>query len=133
MHTPDQARELWCPMVRIARHEVTEQRQLVNAESGMELVNEQHHIVGGVNHDALSGNNKRMAADHQPLASCRCIADKCGMWRWVPVTTTHGELRIEKKQVALVPFGSEMRSFEVTVQVPDAPTHGYCGLAGRPV
>lgn len=81
MHTIEEANRLWCPMVRIARHEVTEQRQLVNAQTSLELVNEQHHIVGGVNHDALGGS-KRMAADHQPLASCLCIADKCAMWRW---------------------------------------------------
>lgn len=75
MHTPDQARELWCPMVRIARHEVTEQDRPV--AGGIRHLTEQHHIVGGCNTDALG----RMRVP----ASCGCIADKCAMWRWAPV------------------------------------------------
>lgn len=117
MHTPDQARELWCPMVRIARHEVTEQRQLAGS-NGLELVSQQHHIVAGVNHDALGGS-KRLAADHQPLASCRCIAEKCGMWRWVTVRDPSAPERSNSvmcdKPVPMVRNGT-----------------GYCGLSGRP-
>ncbi len=116
MHTPDQARELWCPMVRIARHEVTEQR--TPDGYGDAFVKHQDHIVGGVNHDALSGNNKRMAADHQPLASCRCIADKCGMWRWAGMTD------LDKMELA----DGTVSSAELLRR----PLKGYCGLAGRP-
>lgn len=74
MHTPTEAADLWCPMVRIARYEVTEHRK--PALSGMELVTEQHHIVAGCNTDALGRN--------RVPSSCRCISDKCAMWRWAP-------------------------------------------------
>lgn len=63
MHTADQAKELWCPMIRIARRE-TEQ------PSGGGRID----VVGGCNSDALGKT--------RVPASCRCIADKCGMWRW---------------------------------------------------
>lgn len=54
-----EARELWCPMVRIAR---------------IETVSEMDVIVGGCNADALG----RIRVP----ASCRCVASKCAMWRW---------------------------------------------------
>lgn len=63
MHTPDQARELWCPMVRIARDETT------GDDHG-------RTIVAGCNTDALGGL--------RVPNSCRCIADQCAMWRWAP-------------------------------------------------
>lgn len=101
MHTADQARELWCPMVRIARHEFYERD-----ESGHGHITSHQVIVGGCNTDALgvgNGEPRRMSRDHKPLASCRCIADKCAMWRWDTRSTG--------------PF--------------DDPV-GYCGLAGSP-
>ena len=64
MHTPEQAKALWCPMVRIARREV----ELYGRSEG------QQHVVGGCNTDALEGT--------RVPASCRCIAAECAMWRW---------------------------------------------------
>ena len=63
MHTIEEAKLLWCPMVRIARRETTH-----HDGSGDRVV------VGGLNTDALG----RTRVPH----SCMCIADKCGMWRW---------------------------------------------------
>lgn len=97
MNTPEQARELWCPMVRIARRETIEHRT-----GYQETYRDEEVAVAGCNTDALGGN--------RVPASCRCIADQCAMWRWIP------------------------RIFDTDVgdplQLP--PTHGYCGLAGRP-
>lgn len=66
MHNIEQARELWCPMVRIARVEPTERLGRPDGEV----------IVAGCNTDALGGI--------RVPTSCRCIADGCAMWRWVP-------------------------------------------------
>ncbi|SFJ85337.1 hypothetical protein [Bradyrhizobium sp. cf659] len=66
MHTPEQAKDLWCPMVRIAR------RETFNPDGLGDTV-----LVGGCNTDALGRN--------RVPASCTCIADKCAMWRWVVV------------------------------------------------
>lgn len=82
MHTPAQARELWCPMVRTARHEVIEVSS--PAVGGMREAHMEHHVIAGCNRDALGGGNLAASISdrHVPLASCRCIADKCAMWRW---------------------------------------------------
>lgn len=88
-HTPDQARALWCPMARIARRENTQPTL-----DGREV------IVGGCNTDALGGV--------RVPASCRCIAEKCAMWRWVP--------------------GGRKNS--AGAMHPN--TRGYCGIAGWP-
>lgn len=103
-------------MVRIARRETIEHRT-----GYQESRRDEDVVVGGVNHDALSGENKRIAEDHKPLASCRCIAGKCAMWRWVPTTES-------VPTVTLGASGQAARTFGVqTVR-----THGYCGIAGRP-
>ena len=90
-------------MVRIARREeFSYETARTSGDQPLIAVHTDHHVVGGVNHDALSGNNKRKSDDHHPLASCCCIADKCAMWRWAP----------NKDRVGAI-----------------APTLGYCGLA----
>lgn len=72
-HTPEQARDLWCPMVRVG---------VMPSSGGPSAVNDPTVDLHGT-----------------------CIADKCAMWRW-----TAPQLGKRDK----------------------APTHGYCGLAGRP-
>lgn len=114
LRNEQEASELWCPMVRIARRESTE-------HDGENMA-----VVGGCN---------TAAGTHGPRVphSCRCIASKCAMWRWAPSTTTHTERQIREQKFALVGGGSEVRFEEVDIQVPDAPTLGYCGLAGPAV
>lgn len=110
MHTPEQASELWCPMTRIARLE-----QVGPAHSHTEPL----AIVGGCNTDALGQGNRRMSDGHTPLASCRCIAAKCAMWRWVPRRDpTFERPKTIPGQLARAPLV--------------IPTHGYCGLSSRP-
>lgn len=93
MHTPEEAKNLWCPMVRAARRE---RERPENPRSS--LGQGETYIVGGCNTDALGG-------DRVP-ASCRCIANKCAMWRW-EVDYPDGVLK--RKET------------------------GYCGLAGLTV
>lgn len=101
-HTPEQARELWCPMVRIARRESTEH-----------YCSSPSVVVAGCNTDALCGL--------RVPASCRCIADKCAMWRWV-----------ERREPSMPDPHSDTipPRFLRGKLLPS--THGYCGLAGRP-
>ena len=58
-----------------------------------------------------------------------CIAQQCMMWRWVPSETTRTELRVVERSM---PSPTGDTHFIERVQVADAPTHGYCGLAGNP-
>jgi hypothetical protein len=55
MHTEDEARELWCPMVRYERE---------SAEPSF---------------NRCRGND---GVHNNPPDPCRCIASQCAMWRW---------------------------------------------------
>ena len=55
------------------------------------------------------------------FSATACISDSCAMWRWVPKTA----MRLE-----IIEEGLEHR--EVNRVGPVDPTHGFCGLAGRP-
>lgn len=100
LNTPEQAREKWCPMVRV-----------------------------GV---MPSAGGPAGVSDPSTEFHGNCIADKCAMWRWAPSPTWHRERQVEDRTFALVGGGTETRQVEFEVPVPDAPTQGYCGLAGRP-
>ena len=127
MMTPEEARELWCPMVRIARREDYSYETLrTGGDPPLVVMRTDHHVVAGCNRDALGSPTGFV------LNSCKCIASQCAMWRWQPSTTTHKERRIETKRYAFPGGVIEDRCVEINVNVPDAPTHGYCGLAGRP-
>lgn len=121
MLTEQEAGERWCPMVRIARLEPVEVVQQDGTIKSSEVALSH---VGGCNTDALGRN--------RVPASCRCIGSQCAMWRWVPSTSTHTERVVEQVPFKTLDNVTVMRSSEREVQVPDAPTIGYCGLAGRP-
>lgn len=92
--TRDQAAETWCPMTRAVRHEPDDVQQTPPSL----------RAVGGCN---TGGRGARVPA------SCRCIADKCAMWRW----------------------SSPPRHDPFPTPAADVANEGdgFCGLAGRPV
>lgn len=104
-HTTEQARELWCPMVRVVQIGATETTSTYNR------VLAKHHVPVNLA-DPDDGGKAMQAAilksEVQMSQASRCIADKCAMWRWVP-----GGLK------------SSAGDRQPT-------TRGYCGLAGRP-
>ena len=102
MHTPEQAKELWCPMVRAERGETVRIQYASIGE--ITSVHEERHIVGGCNTDALSGTRAPVA--------CRCISTKCAMWRWATTGNYEHDCAI---------IGTNLGE-------PFTPT-GYCGLA----
>ena len=71
--------------------------------------------------DGVNGSyNRETVASHEHPT---CIADDCAAWRWTPT----GETNMAEK---VVTDGGYSRI--IHVRVPTAPTHGCCGLAGRP-
>ena len=103
-HTPDQASELWCPMVRTVRWETDKVIDL-----GFEdKTNGMAHALGGCNSGGKAARN--------PLSS-RCIADRCAMWRW----ETYYALPVDAEPGKLV-AGVTRRAGT-----------GYCGLANIPM
>lgn len=112
MLTPDEASRTWCPMARIARREATDPAKL---GQGADQV-----LIAGVNRDALA-RSTMIDFPH----SCRCLADKCAMWRWVE--------RQEMANVVKNDGPSPDRQFYTSREFVIAnPTHGFCGLAGFP-
>jgi hypothetical protein len=65
MHTPEQAKELWCPMVR---------------HTGGE---------GTFNRGITSGAETNSTGPDDDRFICNCISDKCAMWRWHPNSGEH--------------------------------------------
>lgn len=125
MHTNEQARVLWCPQARVARHE------FVNNPT-------QDYIIGGTNSDALGGT--------RVPASCLCIAAECAMWRWhdwaepgmVFAENRHAQT-IEQAGTPkggpgwiFVPAEDDYAHWREPTEKADARRLGYCGLAGRP-
>lgn len=111
MSTPEQARQQWCPMVRMS----TVAPVLVFQPDGKA---KRSDIVGSFGGSANTGgeNRRRNDPDYRPDADTRCIAEKCAMWRW---------------------FAVKDGSFAANTwpPVPSPVVHtdwGYCGLAGRP-
>lgn len=101
--TIKQAEQVWCPMVR---HE---------GDAGS--FNRSSTNCNPVNHEAGQIATQRYG--------CHCIADRCAMWRWEPTGTTHREARIVND------FPGQKRITHI--DVPDTPTQGFCGLAGKPL
>lgn len=116
MHTPEQAKELWCPMARVA---------VAHKEEG-----ETEYTMG----DAVYN---RVAIKAKPTTiprSCNCMADKCAMWRWgedlpFPKTST-GETGPEgwTFQQADPSEGTEAQWVEPLASR-RARCVGFCGLA----
>lgn len=120
MHTAEQAKELWCPMVR---HE---------GGNG-----------GSFNRGSLNNNptNRDSADSKTPIYGCQCIGDQCAMWRW-------GEDRPMRRIVNANVFNQnsptsrnfilhdadelerEPSSYIETEEAADARRRGYCGMAG---
>lgn len=153
MLTRGQAAATWCPMVRVARHEVIEERS--QAGGGMELVSRENHVVGGCNSASGMGRGPRSPA------SSRCIADQCAMWRWADKPVEPREVRAfwpdeeepttEPPRPANVPadavwipltgesenmqggyWEENPASVEAEIDAAEASRRGYCGLAGAP-
>lgn len=154
MLTRGQAAATWCPMVRVARNEVIEERSPTGG--GMELVSRETHVVGGCNSASGMGRGPR-----NPISS-RCIADQCSMWRWADREVSLREPatwwpqddypQVEPARPAEVPgdavwiplTGDEEEAeggywtepsekIDAEYEANNAGRRGYCGLAGAPV
>lgn len=105
-HTTEQARDLWCPMARVAQAgnvdiPVAYNRSLSKQHKPMRSVNADSEKFQ-LGEDPEESTVLVLTATPGVSMAANCLGDKCAMWRWVAAT--------EKSA---------------------APTHGYCGLAGR--
>lgn len=62
MHTPEQAKALWCPMARVAN------------------VGQVYNRVDTVYLGYKAGPDREYF--ERQKENCNCIADQCAMWRW---------------------------------------------------
>lgn len=126
-HTPEQAKELWCPMARVAQTGNTDTGTAYNRtlDRQLRLVN----VAVIQNPESFELGTAPMPEQGQIMAldtdvglskAARCVADKCAMWRW--------QSRFEDVKPL------RANGFPVMPPPPERlpSTHGYCGLAGRP-
>ncbi len=114
MNTPEQAKEFWCPMARIAQIGAIEtsasyNRALVKTHAPVSLL-----PAGG-------GEDKPIVAtvlkiETQVSLAARCLGDGCAMWRWNPTTLLH-------------PSTGELTSAGPGGLLDRIPAKGHCGLA----
>lgn len=153
MTTATEAKELWCPMVRIARQE--DPIKYADAYDRRPIYGQRPvAVVGGCNADALGST--------RVPDSCRCIAGQCAMWRWIDTEPERpeplawwpldpNEPHEEPPRAPDVPATAvwipltgqgddlqggfwETNPEELRAQHAEmmAIRRGYCGLAGRP-
>ena len=121
MHTPEQAKELWCPMARVAQVGAIETSTAYNR-----TISKTHRTVKAawatadsfeLGTDAPEPKEINiLSAEPGVSGASYCLADKCAMWRWgsfiaPPENAEPGKLCIGVEHRAGV---------------------GYCGLAGKP-
>ena len=73
-----------------------------------------------------------------PADNGLCNAEKCAAWRWLPLSASDPEFVAAIKKAmpdhknnhkAAVKYVMDNRE---ELGLPTIPTHGYCGLAGKP-
>lgn len=115
MHTPEQAKSLWCPMARVAQIGETDTQATYNRTLSRQLMPMKVSVVQ--HPDNFELGEAPAPEQHTELVlklfpavsqSAMCLGDKCAMWRW-------------DAQYGPKEWGDEL---------PDR--KGYCGLAGRP-
>ena len=107
MHTVEQAKSLWCPLVRHGSADApTFSRGFRN------------------NNPTNKDSTGERPIDEQEYGR-HCIGDACAMWRWGEFKTVSRDEVVTDP--SLGPGGK--RVIQVASSVPAA---GYCGLAGKP-
>jgi len=127
INTPEEAKELWCPMARVAQaghtdinvaynRSLTKSHRLVRVA----VVKNPDDFELGETPMPETGELMALSTDWNTSLAANCLGDKCAMWRWVPTTES-------------VPVETEGMSGPArTWKTVPTQTHGYCGLAGRP-
>lgn len=122
MHTPEQARELWCPMARVAQSGETDVQVAYNRTLTKKCM-PMRSVKADADSFQLSEEPEEstvlvMTATPATSMAANCLGDRCAMWRW--------EHRTESAPTVTQGAGGQMaRTYETkTVR-----THGYCGLA----
>lgn len=107
MHTVEQAKSLWCPLVR---HGGSETSSFNRGWSNSNPTNKDIDDSIGV--------------DKQQFG-CHCVGDRCSMWRW-------GEFKTVSRDEVVADPSLGPGGKRVIQVATSAPVAGYCGLAGKP-
>jgi len=121
MHTPEEAKTLWCPMARVAQIGATEtgatyNRALVKSHVPVKLADASPDAFElGQQPEPIAAT--MLKVELQISGAAKCIANECAMWRWgffiaPPLDAEPGKLVAGVKHRA---------------------DRGFCGLAGTPV
>ena len=71
-------------------------------------------------------------------AIVKCAGDQCMMWRWRPLQASDPGWQaavkkiMDSKSMTHPKAAQYVNEHRAELGLPTEPTHGYCGLAGRP-
>lgn len=130
MHTPEQAKGLWCPMARVAQAgnvdiPVAYNRSLTKSHHPMKCVSTDPDQFQ-LGEEAPTATVLVLKGEQSLSSASMCIGDKCAMWRWAPAEETRTKMRTAPNPT------KPGETIEYQVQEQLKSDHGYCGLAGRP-
>jgi len=123
MHTPEEARQLWCPMSRVAQSGHSDVDTAYNRVLTKHVVPVRLKEVRSPEDFELGQDPEKaevrtmLTTDQHTSSAARCVAEECAMWRWEHTT---------QSVPAQGPNGATVYEQRATR------THGYCGLAGKP-
>lgn len=131
MHTPEQAKGLWCPMARVAQSGHTDIHTSYNR-----ALTKEHKPMRSVRADPDTFQLGEEPEETTVLVlttttnvsmAAHCIGDRCAMWRWAQAEETRVKMRSTPDPM------KPGQTIEYPVLEPLKSNYGYCGLAGRPV
>lgn len=104
MHTPEQARELWCPMSRVAQAgnvdiPVAYNRSLTKHTQAATVTQPRPADDFDLGKDAAETKSiVILTATPATSMAANCLGDKCAMWRWAQPESAVGRVRVMCKQ-----------------------------------
>lgn len=132
MHTPEQSRELWCPMSRVAQAgnvdiPVAYNRSLTKQTQAATVTQPRPADDFNLGEDATETKSiVILTATQATSMAANCLGDKCAMWRWAPAEETRTKMRTAPNPT------KPGETIEYPVQEYLKSDYGFCGLAGRP-
>lgn len=152
MHTPEQAKELWCPHARVAQVGAVETQASYNRSLSKLHVPVKVAQAGPEDFELGVEPRTKVATmltlEAHPSTAANCLGDKCAAWRWAEKPDRRSReadnphLLTEQYRPTLIPASWVFVPYNVARGEPAkwmepdgevrARRNGFCGLAHRP-
>lgn len=155
MHTPEQAKELWCPHARVAQVGAVETQAAYNRSLSKLHVPVKVAQAGPEDFELGVEPRSKIATmltlEAHPSTAANCLGDKCAAWRWevksqdvyrlsVACAKPFAEFEAERPaglnpEYVFHPYDEaegEPAKWIEPEHLAQARRTGFCGIAGRP-